>query len=284
MALANLGNQLNRIVWDARALLFEQGELAELTYGAFDIAARFARSQKDDEIEITFPVGYRADRTTIPSKRTYKKEELVRKYEHLAIRQLSINAIIQLVTIVEAMLTDVLRAVVVRYPQKLGSKRMIALHSILESTSLEEVHLRACDSLLNDLSYKSPAEFAEELEKLIGIKLLECPAYQRYIEVKASRDIFVHNSGVANAVYVRKAGAYARVRDGETIPADVQYLLESYENCLQIADWLEKELHEHWHSSEFEEREQPQLPLALVKPAEPEALPPPATGNTSKGA
>lgn len=34
----NLGNLLNQMVFAGRSRLFEQGELAELTYGAFGIA------------------------------------------------------------------------------------------------------------------------------------------------------------------------------------------------------------------------------------------------------
>ena len=51
------------------------------------------------------------------------------------------------------------------------------------------------------------------------------------------------------------------------LPADLQYFLESYEHCLQIADWLEEQLHSHWHSSEYEDRRQPQLKMPLVEPS-----------------
>lgn len=250
--------------------MFDQGELAQLTYGAFDIAARGMQEMQQDEIEVSFPVGYQADRTAIPSTRTYRKEQLLSKYQFLAFHQLSVNALVQLVTLVETMLGDIVRAVVVRYPHKLGAKRNLSIQAVLESTSLEEVHLRATDSLLNELAYKSPAEFAESVQPLISVNLMECPAFHRYVEVKATRDIFIHNRGIANDVYVRKAGSHARVKAGMSLPADIQYFLESYECCLQIADWLEVELHGHWHSSDYEDRESPQIPLptaASEKPA-----------------
>lgn len=246
--------------------MFDQGELAQLTYGAFDIAARNMQSMEQEEIEVTFPIGYKPDKTTIPSTRIYRKEQLLAKYQHLAFHQLTVNALIHLVTLVETMLGDVIRAIVARYPQKLGGKRTLSLQSVLEATSLEEVHLRATDALLNELSYKSPAEFAESMEQLFSINLLECPAFHHYIEIKATRDIFVHNRGIANDVYARKAGSHARVKSGMALPADLQYFLESYEHCLQIADWLEEQLHSRWHSSEYEEKQQPQLKIPLVDP------------------
>lgn len=266
MTSSNLGNQINQIVFLARISMFDQGELAQLTYGAFDIAATRMQELEQDEIEINFPVGYNPDRTPISSTRKYRKDQLLEKYKYLAHHQLTVNALVQLVTIVENMLADVLRAVVVRYPQKLGSKRSVPIQAVLESTSLEEVHIRATDTLLNELSYKSPLEFSESVEQLLSINLLECPAFHRYIEIKAARDIFVHNRGIANDVYIRKAGSHARVNAGMKLHADTQYFLESYEHCLQITDWLEEELHKHWHSSEYEERSQPQLDIPLENP------------------
>lgn len=248
--------------------MFGQGELAQLTYGAFDIAARTMQESGQEEIEITFPIGYNADKTAIQSTKKYRQDELLAKYQFLAFQQLSINGILQLVTLVEAMLSDVLRSVVVRYPNKIGGKRAIPVKSILESTSLVEVHLRATDALLNELSYKSPGEFAETMEQFLSINLLECPAFHRYVEVKASRDVFIHNRGIANDVYTRKSGSHARVRSGMQLPASTQYFMESYEHCLQIADWLEEQLHGHWHSSVYEARNQPQLEMS-VELAEP---------------
>lgn len=254
MSSTNLGNQLNQIVYMARAAMFEQGELAQLTHSALDIAATSMQSMGQDEIELTFPVGYNPDKTAIQSTWKYRKEELLSRYQFLASHQLSINSIIQLVTITETMLSDIIRAVVAKYPQKLGGKRSISIQAVLESTTLEEVHLRATDTLLNELAYKSPVEFSEAMNQLLSVNLLECPAFHRYMEIKATRDIFIHNQGVANDIYIRKSGTHARVRSGVKLPTDIHYFLESYEQCLQISDWLEAELHNHWHSSDFEDR------------------------------
>ncbi|MEA9748167.1 hypothetical protein VDF76_14350 [Xanthomonas campestris pv. raphani] len=264
MTTPNLGDALNELVNGARAALFEQSELTQLTYLAFDLATGTLRQTDQESIEISFPVGYRADRTAIPSSRAYSPEELINKYTYLAVHQLSVNAIFQLVTIIEAMLTDVVRSVVVRYPQKLGNKRSVSIQAVLEASSLEEVHIKATDSFLNELSYKSPADFAEAAQYFLSINLLECPAFHHYLEVKASRDIFIHSRGVANEVYVRKSGTHARVTAGKNLPADTAYFLESLESCLQITEWLEIALHERWHCSHKEERDAPQLAFPVL--------------------
>ena len=94
--MENLGNQLYRIVNEAIGVLFDQGEMAQLTYGAFDIAARAMQESDEEEIQISFPVGYRPDKTTITSTRTYKKAELLGRYQFLAFNQLSVNGLFQI--------------------------------------------------------------------------------------------------------------------------------------------------------------------------------------------
>ena len=99
MVAENLGNQLNRIVNATQGSLFIHGELAQLTYGAFDIAARFMQASEQEEIEISFPIGYRPNKTPIESTRKYRKEQLQGRYEFLASHQLSLNGLVQMVTL-----------------------------------------------------------------------------------------------------------------------------------------------------------------------------------------
>jgi hypothetical protein len=252
MNVSSLGNTLYRLIVTARQSLFNQGEFAQLTYNAFDVVATNITKSESDAIEISIPVGYRPDRTPILSRSKYTKEQLLGRYHYLAFLQLPLNGLTQLVTITESLIGDVIRAVVVRYPQKLGAKRTIQLQSVLEAESLEEVHLRATDSLLNDLSYKSPLELALVLNDLLSINPVECPAFHKYVELKATRDIHVHNRGWVNETYLKKAGSHARAGNKAALPVDNQYFLESYEACLQLTEWLEKELDQHWHSSDRE--------------------------------
>lgn len=141
MIVENIGNTLNQVCNAARSALFSQGEIAQLTYGAFDVTATKLNELGEEEIEISIPVGYRPDRSTVESRRKFTKEELIARYQYLAINQLAVNGIVQLVTIVEAMLNDVVRGVITRCPQKLGPKRSISMRAVLEATSIEEIHL-----------------------------------------------------------------------------------------------------------------------------------------------
>lgn len=127
-----------------------------------------------------------------------------------------------MVAVVEALLGDLVRAVVRRYPKNLGEKRSITLGKLLQSKSLQEMHESVADVVLNELSFKSPQKFAKEVEPLLFIDLLDSVAYHHYVEIKATRDILVHNRGHANDVYARKAGSHARARPRAPLPVQTQ--------------------------------------------------------------
>jgi hypothetical protein len=252
--MIDIGNKLNRVANDARGSIFQQAEIAELTFSAFRTLSDAIKARENTEITFSYPVGYRPDRTTIQTEKTYTKEALLQNCAFLADRQLAANAIVQLVTIMEALFGDLVREVVLRFPQKIGSKRMVRMEDVLHATSVEDIHLRATDALLSELSYKSPVDFAESAQPLLSMNLLECPAFHKYVETKAARDVLIHNRGMVNETYLRKAGTHARAKKGIQLPFDVQYFLESYEACLQVTEWVEQKLHDVWYSSEYEDR------------------------------
>lgn len=250
-----IGNEINGILRNSKTLLYAQGELAQLTHTAFIQITEQIKGSDKEEITVDVPIGYRPDKVPMTSPHTYKKQELLERYSFLTFTQIPINGIYQLVIIIEATLGDLVRKVVARYPNKLSTKRQISTQKVLEANSIEELHVTAIDSLLNDLSYKSPREFASELESILSINVVECPAYHHYIEMKATRDILIHNQGIANETYVAKAGSHARVPAGGRLPTTQSYFLEVYEECLRLVEWLESKLHDKWHSSEYEQEQ-----------------------------
>lgn len=190
----------------------------------------------------------------------------VRNYQELAFSELALNGIFRLVTIIETMLGDLVRDVVLRFPEKIGKKKTIEMSVVLGAASIADLHVRATDGLLHDLSYKSPKEFAREAESLISCNLLECPAFHQYVEIKATRDIHIHNRAIANEVYLDKAGSHARAKVNRQLPVNLQYFLQSFESCLQFTEWLATQLQDKWHSSLYESQHQGQLPLPLDAP------------------
>jgi hypothetical protein len=270
-----VGDKINRALMFAQTSMFRIAEQSQLTFLAYELAAQEINAPDGPETKtISYPIGLRADRTAIPSERTYTRDDLLQQYRLLAVHQLSVNGLSQLVSVVEAMLEDTLRIVLRKFPKKLGAQKQIDLQLVLEASSIEEVHSKAIDALLNESSYKSPRDFAKSFESFTGVNLLESPAFHRYIEVKATRDVFIHNRGVANQVYLRKSGSHARATMGSKVPCEIGYFLESYEACLQLTEWLESGLNGVWPSSDFETRRtsQMEMPLDATEDNSPEHL------------
>jgi len=255
MSQENLGNQINTLLVTAINTLFQQGKNAQLTYSSYDETIKKIQSENLENYTLTYPIGFNADKTPLLSDTLYEKNELITQYKYLANNQIAINGIYQLVIIIEAVVSDLLRNVIHKYPQKIGNKRSIKSSVILSSSSIEELHMKTVDSILNELAYKSPKEFAKECKDFISINLLECPAFHRYIEIKATRDIYIHNLGFVNELYISKTDSHARGSIGEALPITTQYYLESYEECIKLIEWLEDRLHEIWHSSQYEDRQ-----------------------------
>ncbi len=257
------GNRINEILQNVKSRLFLQGEMAQLTYLSFEQNIKWVNQLEEGAtIPISYPLGYRADNTAIMSEpRNYTKEELVEKYAHLGVNKLPINGIFQLVTVMETLMNDILRMILMEYPNKIPSKKKIDVDCVLTSDSIEQIKLTIVDGILNEIAYKSPKDYAAEFEKYTGVNLLENPVFHKYIELKATRDIHIHNGGIANDIYLNKSGVVARVKSGQYVPVDIPYFLNSYEQCLQLNEILEIELDKIWPSEDFRERKSKNITL-----------------------
>jgi hypothetical protein len=254
MSEISFGNTINRRLRSSLFAIFGEGEVIQLTHSSFGEMAKRIELDPSEVFTLTYPIGLRPDKTPMLGNTEYSKDEIQKKVAQLSDDKLALNGIYQLVTIIEALLGDIVRLVILKYPNKIGSKRSIKSVEVLNSESIEEIHLKVANGILNELSYKSPTDFAEESGKFLSINLLECPAYHRYIEVKATRDIHIHNCGIVNDLYLSKATTHARAKLGQFLPVKIHYYLENYESCLQLIEWLQIKLHEVWPSSDFEER------------------------------
>lgn len=247
--METFGDKLIEIINESRNQLFLQGEMAQLTYISFEQMTTWVDNQKEDTIPISYPIGYNPDKTTMMSQPyNYSKDDLKGRYAFLGLNKLPIDAIYQLVTITETMLNDLLRIILIEFPKKIPNKRKLDIEQVLACDNLDQIKLTIVDTILNEFAYKSPKEYADEFSFYTGVKLLENPVYHQYIELKATRDIHIHNKGFANEIYLNKAGVLARVKIGNYLPVTIQYFLEMYEQCLQLTEVLEKALNDIWPS------------------------------------
>lgn len=134
----------------------------------------------------------------------------------------------QFVTIFENYFFDLLRLWIMAHPKSLGGKK-VDFHEILDAPDKAAIALHVINRELNEIQYKRPQEWFAYLESKAK---LGCPSeaeIERITEAKASRDVLVHNRGVANKTYESKAGKLARCKEGQRIDIPENYHRETWE-------------------------------------------------------
>jgi hypothetical protein len=161
------------------------------------------------------------------------EQELLGKAQLYLTDYLMFSSFQHFVSLFEDFVFGLLRVWLVTYPESL-SKKHVEFGTILNASDRVSIILSVVDRRLDELKYKRVAEWFDYLKELTN---LACPTEDeiaKLAEIKASRDILVHNNGMANATYIDKAGALARCRDGEGLEIPEQYHRESWETIKKV--------------------------------------------------
>jgi hypothetical protein len=156
------------------------------------------------------------------------EQVLLGRAQHYVADYLMSSTFQHFVSLFEDFLFELLRYWLATSPGNL-SKRQIEMRAILNAPDKIAIILTVVDKELNELKYERLADWFAYLDRLTN---LGCPTkveIENLAEIKASRDILVHNNGIANATYVSKAGILARKKDGEKLDIPDQYHRESWE-------------------------------------------------------
>ena len=131
------------------------------------------------------------------------------------------------VSLFEQFVVDFLRAWLTEYPGILSGKQL-PFRTVLDAADKNEIVTAVVQKEVHGLAYKRVADWFVYLEK---IAQLGCPTegqIERLTEIKASRDVLVHNKGIANSVYVDKSKGHARFADGDKLELPEHYHRESW--------------------------------------------------------
>jgi len=94
------------------------------------------------------------------------------------------------------------------------------------------------DKEVNERKYEGLADWFVNLERLANLGCPTTEEIETLAEIKASRDILVHNNGMANAIYVEKAEQRARYQAGQRLEIPEQYHRESRETIRKVVNDL----------------------------------------------
>jgi hypothetical protein len=135
------------------------------------------------------------------------------------------------VSLFEDFLFELLRLWLSAYPAGIPNKdkKPVDLATIIDAVDKAAILGLVIDRELNDLRYTRPAAWFKYLNDRVK---LGCPTDEQIeglTEVKASRDILIHNRGIVNATYLEKAGTRARYKLGQRLEIQEPYLRETWQ-------------------------------------------------------
>jgi len=105
---------------------------------------------------------------------------------------------------------------------------------LLKAGQVDLVIQSVVDKELNELKYERVADWFSYLERLVRLGCPNQSTIEQLAEIKATRDILVHNQGIANATYVSKSGLLARCRAGEELPLPETYHRQSWQTIRSL--------------------------------------------------
>ena len=128
---------------------------------------------------------------------------------------------------------DFLRVWLTEYPGIL-CKMQLEFGSVLESADKKEIIRNIILKKLNDVAYEGIEKRFKYLEEIAKLGCPNRDCLEKLAEIKASRDVLVHNKGIANFIYVKKSGERARFKDGQTLEIPDYYHRESWQLIKKI--------------------------------------------------
>lgn len=154
--------------------------------------------------------------------------ELAAKSRGYVAEQLAEATFEQFISIFESFFFDFLTLWLKAYPKSLGSKK-VDFKFILDLPDKDAITELVVKKELNEVLYDRPAAWFTFLEEKAKLGCPTADEIKQVAEAKASRDLLIHNRGIANKTYESKAEHFARFREGERIDIPEHYHRATWE-------------------------------------------------------
>lgn len=149
--------------------------------------------------------------------------------------------IIDIMSILEQQMSDMLYQIYVSYPSKLG-KKQFEITDLQEKGSLLELFYDKATLKILDLAYGRFDKFVDSFLNAFDISSnqLDPDLVADINEIKCTRDCLIHSNGKATGLYMSKAGKKARVSSkGDMLCVDMAYFDESVRKVLTFISVIE---------------------------------------------
>lgn len=112
----------------------------------------------------------------------------------------------------------------------------VPLSLIIDNPDRESILRAVIERELDRLKYRRLAAWFDYLEKRAQLGSPSPDEIESLAEIKASRDLLVHNRGVVNQTYLSKAGAKARFAEDDRLEITEPYLRDTWLLIRKIVD------------------------------------------------
>lgn len=155
------------------------------------------------------------------------EQDLPQKAQNYIANYLAVATFQQAVSLLEDFVFGAMRSWMLAYPHRIARKQ-IPVSVVFAAADLDAVKLAAIDREVNDIQYRNVRGWFAEFDEMVKLGCPSSDEIDRLAEIKASRDILVHNRGLANAIYEEKAGSRKRFVAGQRINVPEPYHRESW--------------------------------------------------------
>jgi hypothetical protein len=173
----------------------------------------------------------RGDRFTIRNQTTgdrVDETELSGLAQSYVTKYLASATFQHFVSFFERFIVNFLQRWLTEYPGSLSGNKL-SFRSVLNAADKHEIVAIVVQKELHEITYKRVADWFGYLEKKAKLGCPNQDQIERLAEIKASRDVLVHNNGIANSVYIEKAMGRDRFSDGGSLELPEPYLSESWQ-------------------------------------------------------
>lgn len=139
-----------------------------------------------------------------------------------------------LVSAFEEFLTESMSMALVHHPLKITNKNVD--FKLLFELSKEEIIDLKVKEHINQIMYKAPRDYLKSLCDILSIdEKIISEEFNKYIEVKARRDLGVHNGWRINDIYIEKVKATgADITSEKVLKPDVSYCIDAFGICMKL--------------------------------------------------
>jgi hypothetical protein len=188
------------------------------------------------------------------SKEAFRTDkELKGLLTEIAERDLFENFIVTNVSRFESYLFKTLTEVIYEYPEKLGINvngikpyKTVPIDFVMESQTIEELIRKVIGDRISSISYSTPQQYLQFFQEVTGCKTQE-EEFLDYIEIKATRDILVHNDKIVNSIYLEKVGEKKRANINQAIPIDSKYFDFTIATMKRISGIIRREMEKKYN-------------------------------------